>query len=206
MIYIVLDPVSNCVKIGYTSDKESIQRLNSLQTGNPNKLILIAEIKGDFARESEIHKDLNEYKCQGGSEWFYCSSYVLKKIKEITSNGASLYRSIIIDFIGIENEFISASMANELIGDGVKNITSYNLYGKNHRVLYKRKDVYDYIESKKILGDKKGYKIIDNEEYHYLMGISRIFKWAAVQHVWDGMGMASEEYKDYKNKLNKGVT
>lgn len=55
------------LKIGYSRDSNN--RLSSLQTGNPNKLILLWTFEAaDRGTEKEIHKALEDYRLQG--EWF----------------------------------------------------------------------------------------------------------------------------------------
>lgn len=55
-------------------------RLKSLQTSYPDKLIILATIRGTMTLEKIIHSELSEYRLNG--EWFKPTQAVLEKIKE----------------------------------------------------------------------------------------------------------------------------
>ena len=66
-IYFLYD--GNSVKVGFTT-KAPEERLNEIQTGNPNKLKLIGHFPGTIRDEKEVHKRWEVVKAKGGSEWF----------------------------------------------------------------------------------------------------------------------------------------
>jgi hypothetical protein len=78
MIYFVQDSDNLHIKIGYAADSEG--RIASLQTGNPNKLILLLEIDGDRAAETEFHRRHAEHRVAG--EWFRPSPGLILEILE----------------------------------------------------------------------------------------------------------------------------
>lgn len=79
MIYFILSPEANSVKIGYTKENAK-KRLMELQTGNNTFLTLIALIEGNFNKEKELHQEFIEYRQSG--EWFYFG----EKIRTLVTN------------------------------------------------------------------------------------------------------------------------
>tara|TARA_B100000085_G_C18500857_1_gene495419 strand:- start:895 stop:1200 length:306 start_codon:yes stop_codon:yes gene_type:complete len=65
-LYIIQSDVTGMIKIGRS--KNPRKRLKQLQTGNPNKLKLIAAFEGQGWREKIIHERLSRYRLEG--EWF----------------------------------------------------------------------------------------------------------------------------------------
>ena len=63
------DPES--YKIGITTGKIE-NRIKSLQTGNPNQIVLLKFYKSQFYRQIErrLHKKYVYLKTEGGKEWF----------------------------------------------------------------------------------------------------------------------------------------
>lgn len=78
MIYFIRQGNTNFVKIGF-SRLDSISRLSQLQTGNPQKLELIAEWEGAIREEQALHKHYIEYRKYG--EWFELPLELIKQIK-----------------------------------------------------------------------------------------------------------------------------
>lgn len=93
MVYFITD--NEFVKIGFTNSENIINRINSLQIGNPKKLELLFSIEqGTKKFESYLHKYYKNYKIMG--EWFNLLSIVsetdiLNLFKE--------FKTIEIDFI-----------------------------------------------------------------------------------------------------------
>jgi hypothetical protein len=67
MIYFIAAEGSNQIKIGFT-DKDPLDRLATLQTGNPHKLTLVATVEGDKQTEKELHQRFASDRTNG--EWF----------------------------------------------------------------------------------------------------------------------------------------
>ena len=65
-LYIIQSDVTGMIKIGRSKDPQ--KRLKQLQTGNPNRLKLIASFKEKGKEEKYLHEVLNNYKLKG--EWF----------------------------------------------------------------------------------------------------------------------------------------
>ena len=65
-LYIIQSDVTGMIKIGRSKNPQ--KRLKQLQTGNPNKLKIIAEFKGEGWKEKIIHERLRMYRLEG--EWF----------------------------------------------------------------------------------------------------------------------------------------
>ena len=65
-LYFIQSDFTGMIKIGRSKDPQ--KRLKQLQTGNPNKLKLIAEFKGEGWKEKILHERLEKYRLEG--EWF----------------------------------------------------------------------------------------------------------------------------------------
>ena len=65
-LYIIQSDVTGMIKVGRS--KNPSKRLKQLQTGNPNKLKLIAFFKGEGWKEKLIHEELKYWRKEG--EWF----------------------------------------------------------------------------------------------------------------------------------------
>jgi hypothetical protein len=65
-LYIIQSDVTGMIKVGRSKDPQ--KRLKQLQTGNPNKLKLIASFKGEGWKEKMLHERLRRYRLEG--EWF----------------------------------------------------------------------------------------------------------------------------------------
>lgn len=92
--YFISDGESDFVKIGMNSNGDIRQRLNSLQIGNPRRLILIGFIIVDIKRtrpmmpraqvqdkEHELHEMLQSRR--GIGEWFSVSESEIRSIPDI---------------------------------------------------------------------------------------------------------------------------
>ncbi len=77
MIYFVKDTVTQAIKIGYSKKPQG--RLGSLQTGNPNKLILLGTVKGTPDDEVSFHGKFVQHKLEG--EWF--KGEIIEEVLEI---------------------------------------------------------------------------------------------------------------------------
>jgi hypothetical protein len=65
-LYFIQSDITGMIKIGRS--KDPVKRLKQLQTGNANKLKLIASFKGLGWREKIIHEELSRWSKKG--EWF----------------------------------------------------------------------------------------------------------------------------------------
>lgn len=66
-IYVIGCPEPMAIKVGFTT-KSPLARLKQLQTGNPQRLILLGWYPGNVQQEREIHAQLAEFRLSG--EWF----------------------------------------------------------------------------------------------------------------------------------------
>jgi hypothetical protein len=68
-VYFIQVAPDGPVKIGYSSTKDGVQkRLNSLQTGNPDKLIVRKVVPGSRWVEQGLHRRFEKWRMEG--EWF----------------------------------------------------------------------------------------------------------------------------------------
>ena len=175
MIYFIFDPGSQCVKIGYTSGETARSRLDSLQTGNPNKLILLGQRQGDKRLESRIHSELEKYKCQGGSEWFAWCDVVREKIQSLMreKNVMNKTSSIFLDSLFNSIQFVPQSRAEDMVGS--KNILFITAYQTDTFTrYYKISDIEKFIKECSRVDEKK-HVIVEREEYNYMKKIAETF-------------------------------
>jgi hypothetical protein len=76
-LYVIGSPGLAAVKIGFTSGSVA-KRLRDLQTGNPHRLELLADIPAVKGDEREMHIMLREYWVQG--EWYEASSVFVRML------------------------------------------------------------------------------------------------------------------------------
>jgi hypothetical protein len=67
------------IKIGHTNDIE--KRIKLMQTGNPDKLVLLHLTSGGKNFEDQLHVRFSEFHYRG--EWFYPSEEILDFISEL---------------------------------------------------------------------------------------------------------------------------
>ena len=78
-IYFIQGESGGPIKIGYTQDLRA--RLNSLQTGHPDVLILLGAFPGNTGDERNLHEEYSDYRIRG--EWFRPTEKILEKIKSL---------------------------------------------------------------------------------------------------------------------------
>lgn len=78
-IYFIQEGDEGPIKIGHA--KHPIDRLISLQTGNPSELKLRACFPGYVRDEIALHKEFEAYRIRG--EWFEPAEEILSKINKI---------------------------------------------------------------------------------------------------------------------------
>jgi hypothetical protein len=76
-VYFIRGESGGPIKIGYTTD--ITKRLNTLQTGYPDTLKLLALVPGSTKDELILHEEFTEYRMRG--EWFKPVEPLLEKIK-----------------------------------------------------------------------------------------------------------------------------
>jgi hypothetical protein len=83
------------IKIGYSATAEGVQaRLKSMQTGNPQPLVVRRLVEAPPEYERQLHNRLAEWRARG--EWFWPSQRVLdvcdlKGIAKVGNRGVSMY-------------------------------------------------------------------------------------------------------------------
>lgn len=78
-IYFIQGESGGPIKIGYTRDLKG--RLNSLQTGYPDVLILLGAFPGNQDDEQRLHEEFSGCRIRG--EWFRPVEQILEKIKNL---------------------------------------------------------------------------------------------------------------------------
>lgn len=79
MIYFIGARQMGLVKIGTTSMESPAARLNAMQTGSPDELILLATEPGGLRRESELHLHHRGSRVRG--EWFRLTDHLRSQIE-----------------------------------------------------------------------------------------------------------------------------
>lgn len=80
IVYFIQEGNEGPIKIGFSN--KLVDRLASIQTGNPRELRLLGWLKGNQAKESEIQDKFANYRIRG--EWFEPSPELLDFIKNVT--------------------------------------------------------------------------------------------------------------------------
>jgi len=84
IIYYIQDTGGGAVKIGYSRDPKT--RLNGMQVGNPNELILLGGFQARKEMEKELHKSFSNLNIRG--EWFKPKSdFLLKTLQLLSEKG-----------------------------------------------------------------------------------------------------------------------
>ena len=69
LVYLIQQDVTWAVKIGFTSDGDSlVGRVATLQTASPYRLRIIYRMPGSAATEAQLHRRFQRYRLMG--EWF----------------------------------------------------------------------------------------------------------------------------------------
>lgn len=79
-IYFVGAEVTGLIKIGCASDPRA--RLRSLQTGSPDRLTLIATVRGGMDVERDLHRQFADARVHG--EWFWQSEALVRFIEALS--------------------------------------------------------------------------------------------------------------------------
>lgn len=174
MIYFIYDPGSNCIKVGYSKNSPK-NRLDSLQCGNPNKLVLIGWFDGTQDDELYIHKKLSEYKCEGGSEWFYANYIVIDFVrKKIESEKYNSFINIFIHSLPSHHEYITERKASYIVGSaGSLNTEMLPRYfltgsgrGEHGQYYYRRSDIEKYMDNY-VVKKRNGMSLVQIPEWEY---------------------------------------
>ena len=81
-IYFIQESETERIKIGF-SEKHPQGRLESFQTGNSNKLVLLGYIEGTQDDETRLHREFEEERIRKKNEWFEPSPELKKKIQDL---------------------------------------------------------------------------------------------------------------------------
>lgn len=86
-LYFIEMVESKRIKIGYTAGYAE-RRMSQLQTGQPERLILLGTIEGEMSDERSLHRELKQYRL--GGEWF--SGDVKEIVTHLISTNGPWYR------------------------------------------------------------------------------------------------------------------
>ena len=81
-VYFIREEETGNIKIGF-SEKHPKGRLNDFQTGNSNKLELLGFIEGSYEDETDLHDEFEEDRIRDGNEWFFPSTRLKERIREL---------------------------------------------------------------------------------------------------------------------------
>jgi Meiotically up-regulated gene 113 len=71
MIYFLLDPAEDAIKIGYTADEKSLtRRLKTFACANSSDLVLLHLEDGDQKKERRLHREWGNLRKDPRHEWF----------------------------------------------------------------------------------------------------------------------------------------
>ena len=77
VVYFIQGESGGPIKIGHSFDAK--KRLRSLQTGHPDKLVLLGSFYGSQYDEHKLHEEFTSYRLRG--EWFHPVERLIEKIK-----------------------------------------------------------------------------------------------------------------------------
>ena len=148
-IYFVQEEENNNIKIGVSVNP--VQRLQELQTGNSNKLIMIGFIEGGADEENNIHREFAEERIRENGEWFRPSERLTNYIKQRIEKSVDYHL----------NRNGSSSSATNNYADGQRTITYDN--GDKYEGEYKDgkrhgQGTYTFPDGKKYVGGWKDSK------------------------------------------------
>lgn len=89
MIYFIQARPSRAIKIGYTT-KDITGRLSALQTGNHERLTLLAAVPGDLTAEKRLHRKFADLRLRPDGEWFRESFELLAEISRAVADGHAI--------------------------------------------------------------------------------------------------------------------
>ena len=86
-VYFIGTKAEKCerVKIGFALDPD--QRIKEIQTGNPEKLRVLAKVEGGAELEREYHRRFSDQRRHG--EWFFINSDILAEIDRLNGSEAA---------------------------------------------------------------------------------------------------------------------
>ena len=152
MIYFIQHGKDGPIKIGNTSSNNPtglVDRLISLQVGNPVKLRIIGFCQGGKKEEILLHKQMRRFRISG--EWFELKDELIDLIKNLSISNEKdrlLWdETISVDelVIKFQNEvncnIYYKKLANLISGD--KKIPSYSVFGRKR---YKYENCKEYLK------------------------------------------------------------
>lgn len=77
-VYLIENSATKSLKIGYSNNPT--KRFKALQTGSSTPLKLLATIKGDRHKETELHHQFKHLRL--GGEWFRYDKRIIKAFKK----------------------------------------------------------------------------------------------------------------------------
>ncbi len=182
IIYFVQGESGGPIKIGYTKNIE--KRLTLLQSGYPDRLILLASMAGTEENEEAIHIELQQYRLRG--EWFSPHENVLEKVKainncqEVIQKGDYTKKTCAILRIKEVEAFREKGLTAEELGCLVYLIPHVELgtgklvYGrKKQNMKYKNiVDIFGYSsrKSSRIINSLKNHGLILYDKGYYMSG------------------------------------
>lgn len=93
-VYVLIDRTRTCCKIGYSKDMASAEkRVKGLQTASPYGLqVLCVNQHLNVSDEQHIHKQLDEHRTGGGTEWFdYTTQKVVDCVEYVKTATESMF-------------------------------------------------------------------------------------------------------------------
>lgn len=80
VVYFLLDPGTNCIKIGNSSLKNLSKRISEIQISTPNVLSVMGVMWGGLDVEKALHEQFAESRVRG--EWFRADADLLEYIQK----------------------------------------------------------------------------------------------------------------------------
>jgi Meiotically up-regulated gene 113 len=86
LIYFILDPSENAIKIGTTKSVDSLRkRIKTFACANPSELILLHTQPGGREEEARIHREFSNLRIRPKNEWFRNAGSLAKYLSKVNS-------------------------------------------------------------------------------------------------------------------------
>lgn len=163
MIYFLLSPETNTVKIGFTTNVD--KRLSVLQTGSPYQLQLVKVISGSPRKEKQLHQKFAEYNIRG--EWFTWCDTIKNYVDELTPYKENISNDE--DFVKCPDNFSVLNVCGKHININLENHWNRKCKASDVKILFnlmsrENRETYLITVDKNLREDFKKYLDISDSQ------------------------------------------
>ena len=180
-IYFIQESETERIKIGF-SEKHPQGRLESFQTGNSNKLVLLGYIEGTQEDETRLHREFEEERIRKRNEWFEPSPQLKKKIKDLlkenikekeegipdfqddTENEIKHYESVVLFYNNMTSKWSTEETTNNKTGEYTGSLKNGQAHGNGKLVYSEDSKDSNYNQKFTFSGEFKDGQYLDGIE------------------------------------------